>query len=162
MRRDLRGKLPRAVLLAALGCAGAGAGGHALASARLTQYAATAGERGTTVAMPLGIAMAAARRAGLASVDQAGGVVHLHQRRVAVTIINFSFRPAQLTVSAGTRITWTNHDSDPHTVVNLARTLHSEALDTDGTFSHVFTKPGTYAYYCGIHPYMHGTLVVRK
>ena len=60
-----------------------------------------------------------------------------------ITIDNFSFTPATLTIPAGTAVQWTNKDDIPHTVASDL--FKSKALDTDQTFSYTFTKPGTYA-----------------
>ena len=80
----------------------------------------------------------------------------------AVGIDNFTFNPATLTVKAGTTVTWTNKDDIPH---GLAATNNafkrSPALDTDDSFSFTFTTPGTYQYFCYIHPHMTGTIVVE-
>ncbi len=92
----------------------------------------------------------------------AGTVMRLHQRSVKVTISNFAFQPARLVVSPGTKIIWTNKDSDPHTVDSTTNVWTSEALDTDGQFARTFTKTGTFPYYCSIHPFMHGTVYVKK
>jgi len=78
-----------------------------------------------------------------------------------VTIDNFTFSPATLTVKAGTQVTWTNHDDMPHTVTSEDQTFKSKALDTDEKFSFTPSKPGTYTYYCSIHPKMTGKLVVE-
>jgi len=79
----------------------------------------------------------------------------------AVTIDNFSFMPAAITVKAGTTVTWTNKDEEPHSVVSSQEPMRSPTLaGTTNTFSHTFTRPGTYAYNCGIHPFMHGTVEV--
>ena len=91
-----------------------------------------------------------------------GAVVELHQHVVNVSIHNFAFGPARLVVSPGTRIVWTNKDSDPHTVDSTKGVWTSEALDTDSQFARVFRKTGTFPYYCSIHPFMHGTIVVKK
>ncbi|MBV8775852.1 MAG: cupredoxin family copper-binding protein [Alphaproteobacteria bacterium] len=81
----------------------------------------------------------------------------------AVTIDNFTFAPATLTVTAGTKVTWTNKDEEPHTVVSAdgGKTFKSEALDTDDKFSFTFAKPGTYKYFCSIHPHMTGLIIVK-
>jgi plastocyanin len=79
----------------------------------------------------------------------------------AVTIDNFSFGPATLTVAAGTMVTWTNRDDIPHTVVSTEGTFKSKAVDTDEKFSYTFAKPGTYSYFCSIHPKMTGKVVVQ-
>jgi plastocyanin len=80
-----------------------------------------------------------------------------------VTIDNFTFSPAELTIAPGTRVVWVNHDDIPHTATSDAnpRSFSSPALDTDETFSFVFTTPGDYAYFCAIHPHMRGKIVVK-
>ena len=78
-----------------------------------------------------------------------------------VKIDNFSFSPATITVAAGTTVRWTNHDDIPHTVVEDKEKFKSKTLDTDEQFSYTFTKPGTYDYFCSIHPKMTGKVVVQ-
>ena len=80
-----------------------------------------------------------------------------------VTIDNFSFSPAVLTVAVGTRVTWTNRDDIPHTVTDAAtpRAMKSPPMDTDETFAFTFDKLSTYAYFCSLHAHMQGTVVVR-
>jgi plastocyanin len=81
---------------------------------------------------------------------------------VEVKIDNFSFAPAALTVKAGTQITWTNADDIPHTVVSDDNaTFKSKVLDTDEKFTFTASKPGTYSYFCSIHPKMTGKVVVE-
>ena len=78
----------------------------------------------------------------------------------AVNIDNFAFAPASLTVTAGTTVTWTNHDEDPHNIVAEDGQFRSPTMSSGGTFSYKFSTPGTFSYVCGIHPFMHGTVVV--
>nr|WP_280700122.1 cupredoxin family copper-binding protein [Kitasatospora sp. GP82] len=81
----------------------------------------------------------------------------------AVTIKNFAFSPATLTVKAGTKVTWTNTDPDAHTVTSKQGSggpLQSAALATNDTYSYTFTAPGTYPYFCTIHPFMTATVEV--
>jgi len=80
---------------------------------------------------------------------------------VDVKIDNFTFTPQQLTVKAGDTVTWTNRDDIPHTVTSKTMAFRSKALDTDDKFSFTFTTPGTYAYFCSLHPHMTGTIVVE-
>jgi plastocyanin len=80
---------------------------------------------------------------------------------VEVKIDNFSFSPATITVPVGTTVRWTNRDDIPHTVVNDDQKFASKALDTDEQYSYTFTKPGTYGYFCSIHPKMTGKVVVQ-
>lgn len=77
-----------------------------------------------------------------------------------VRIDNFSFGPQTLHIAAGTSVTWINKDDIPHTVVS-SNLFRSSALDTGDKFSFTFAKPGTYSYFCGIHPKMTGTVEVR-
>jgi plastocyanin len=79
----------------------------------------------------------------------------------AVTIDNFSFSPATLTVPAGTTVVWTNKDDIPHTVVERNQKFRSKGLDTDDAYSYTFSEPGTYEYFCGMHPKMVGKVVVE-
>src|SRR5437763_1784746 len=78
-----------------------------------------------------------------------------------VAIDNFTFSPSTLTINAGTRVTWTNHDDVPHTVTSTHRSkvLASPALDTDEKYSFTFATRGTYPYYCTVHPHMTGTVI---
>ncbi len=78
-----------------------------------------------------------------------------------VKIDNFSFGPPSMTVAAGTTVTWINRDDIPHTVVSADGIFKSRAIDTDEKFSFTFAKPGTYSYFCSLHPKMTGTVVVR-
>ena len=80
---------------------------------------------------------------------------------IEIRIDNFSFGPTEVTVPAGTTITWTNHDDIPHTVVSTDKVFKSKVLDTDEKFSFTFATPGTYPYFCSIHPKMTGKVVVR-
>jgi len=79
----------------------------------------------------------------------------------AITIDNFVFGPQMLTVPVGATVTWTNRDDIPHTSVSTDGVFKSRVLDTDEKFSYTFTKPGTYSYYCTIHPKMTGKVVVQ-
>jgi len=78
-----------------------------------------------------------------------------------VVIDNFAFKPATLTVKAGTKVTWINHDDVPHTATSTDKRFNSGTLDTDGQFSFVFTDPGTYDYFCALHPKMTGQITVK-
>jgi plastocyanin len=113
------------------------------------------------------VAMAGMLLAGMAalSVGQKSLVVNAQQKpeMMEVKIDNFSFGPATLTVPAGATVTWTNRDDIPHTVVSTAdpKVFKSKVLDTDEKFSFTFSKPGTYPYFCSVHPKMTGTVIVQ-
>ena len=78
-----------------------------------------------------------------------------------VKIDNFSFGPETLKVSPGTTVTWINRDDIPHTVVSTDGVFKSKVRDTDEKFSYTFAKPGTYPYFCSVHPKMTGKVVVQ-
>jgi 3',5'-cyclic-AMP phosphodiesterase len=77
-----------------------------------------------------------------------------------VVVDNFNFAPATTAAAVGATITWTNRDDVPHNVVSTEKKFASPVLDTDEQFSHTFDVPGTYNYYCSIHPKMTGRVVV--
>ena len=78
-----------------------------------------------------------------------------------VLVQNFMFTPDSLTVAAGTTVTWTNLDAEPHTVSSDTGLFRSGALDTNDSFAFKFDEPGTYHFICSIHPQMMGTIVVE-
>jgi amicyanin len=88
-----------------------------------------------------------------------------HQMKPAeeyqVEIKDYAFKPATLTVKVGEKVTWTNRDEEPHQVGSVDKKLLSPVLDTDGRFSQTFSAPGTYEYYCTLHPRMTGKVVVK-
>ena len=102
---------------------------------------------------------------GVCGAGQKGSVTSAQEKMSAmeVKIDNFSFGPVTLTVPAGTTVTWTNRDDIPHTVVSTddPKTFKSKVLDTDEKFSFTFNKPGTYSYFCSIHPKMTGKVIVQ-
>ena len=80
-----------------------------------------------------------------------------------VSIDNFSFGPQTLTVKAGSTVTWTNKDDIPHGIGATNNAFpKSKALDTDDSYSFTFTTPGTYQYFCYLHPKMVGSIVVEQ
>ena len=80
-----------------------------------------------------------------------------------IVIKDFHFTPQTLTVKAGEKITWINRDEEPHTVVSVEKQFKkSPALDTDQEFTVTAGAPGTYTYFCSVHPKMTGTIVVEK
>ena len=80
----------------------------------------------------------------------------------SVTISDFKFAPASLTVKRGAKVTFTNHDSDAHTATaNDGHSFDTGMLDQGSSRTITLTKPGSYAYHCTVHSFMKGTLVVR-
>jgi plastocyanin len=140
-------------LLAA--CGGAG-GTEADAGLKASPGSSLPGFPGGSGAMPSsmpGMHMSSPPATAAAGAPVAGNVV---------AIKNFAFAPAALTVPAGTKVTWTNEDSDAHTVTSQGSggPLNSQAMNTGATFSYTFTKAGTYEYLCAIHPFMTATVTV--
>jgi plastocyanin len=78
----------------------------------------------------------------------------------AVSITNFAFSPAAITVTAGSTVVWTNNDSVQHDITFNGGGIASNVLNQNDTFSHTFPTAGTYHYICSIHPFMHGTVIV--
>jgi plastocyanin len=78
-----------------------------------------------------------------------------------VTIDNFTFSPMTIEVQRGATIKWVNKDDIPHVVASTAGVFKSRAIDTDGSFVFTFAEPGTYEYYCSVHPKMTGKIVVK-
>ena len=87
---------------------------------------------------------------------------HAAPAPVTVKISNFTFDAPVVTVPVGTTVTWVNDDDIPHTVVSDDRkAFRSRVMDTDGRFSFTFGTPGTFNYFCSIHPHMTGKVVVK-
>src|ERR1700753_3092593 len=79
-----------------------------------------------------------------------------------VSIDGFAFAPLTLTVKAGTTVTWTNRDEEPHTVVASDGSFRSPGMGTGATYSRTFPIAGKFDYVCSIHPMMRGTVVVTQ
>jgi len=77
-----------------------------------------------------------------------------------IRISSFMFMPMELTVKAGSTVTWTNLDDEAHTVVSVTGLFRSGALDTSERFAFAFDKPGVYHFTCSLHPRMVGTVIV--
>jgi plastocyanin len=84
-------------------------------------------------------------------------------KKNTIVIKEFAFNPPTLKVKAGEKITWINRDEEPHTVVSVGKKFQrSSALDTDQEFTITAGAPGTYEYFCSVHPKMTGTIVVEQ
>lgn len=77
-----------------------------------------------------------------------------------IAITNYQFVPSVVTVTPGTTVMWTNADSISHTVTAVDNSWNSGELSSGASYRHTFTKPGTYQYYCSIHPSMKGEVIV--
>jgi plastocyanin len=99
----------------------------------------------------LGLALCAFVPA-MAQATTSAATVHLH---------NDAFTPATITVRTGDTVRWINDDDDAHTVTATDGSFDSKGLDTNGSWSHTFTKAGTYKYFCELHPFMKATVIVK-
>lgn len=110
----------------------------------------------------MGLLLVAGFNHALGAIRPTNASPQMAQEMTAVVKIdNFSFLPPTLDIKAGTKVTWTNADDIPHTVVSDEKIFKSKALDTDEKFSFTFDKPGTYPYFCSLHPKMTAKVVVH-
>jgi plastocyanin len=93
-------------------------------------------------------------------IARAGARTEHGTRDPAVTIADFHFTPATITIHVGDTVTWTNQGPSPHTATASDGSFNTGVLNKGQSASHTFTKPGTFTYTCQIHPFMHGTVVV--
>lgn len=78
----------------------------------------------------------------------------------AVDIRDFAFSPAIVTIPAGASVHWVNRDDEPHSVAAEDKSYRSALLNTDDSYTRVYSQPGEYPYYCTLHPHMRGKIVV--
>jgi plastocyanin len=127
-----------------------------------TSYAGTGSRNATTQTGPVQVANPATNNG-----EPAKPSSELHKEMPAgaalnqVVMENFSFAPAVLTIKAGTKVTWINRDDVPHTATENDKRFNSGTMDTGGEFSFVFDSPGTYSYFCALHPRMTGQIIVK-
>jgi plastocyanin len=89
--------------------------------------------------------------------------IDITSKQNKIEIRDFAFNPQTLTVKSGEKVTWINRDEEPHTIVSIEKQFKkSTALDTDQEFTITAGAPGTYNYFCSVHPKMTGTIVVEK
>jgi plastocyanin len=79
---------------------------------------------------------------------------------LSIHIKDFKFNPTPVKIHSGDRVTFVNDDEEAHTVTSDDKSFDSEGLDGGKTWQHVFAKPGTYNYFCELHPYMKATIIV--
>ena len=126
-----------------------------LAISASVALAACSGAASPTAAPPSPAASVAANMAASSAASQAPAASD------AITIQNFAFAPASLTVKSGATVTWTNMDSPKHSVKWDDGTTGSDPLATGATYTRTFATAGTFTYVCGIHASMKGTIVVN-
>jgi plastocyanin len=101
------------------------------------------------IAAVIGLALAASTALALGS------------SKADVGIKEFRFAPSPLAVRPGTTVTWTNHDEETHTITSTTGAFASRGLGGDETFAQTFTRPGTYEYFCALHPHMRARVIVK-
>ncbi len=138
------GAVAAATLLAACGSSSSSGSGGGV-------YGGGGGGGVTTVAAAPGTGAAATAAGGGATPAAGAG---------AVSIKGFAFNPGDVTVKAGTKVTWTNNDSATHRIKSGDGSFDSDDLGNGATFDHTFGTAGKFAYICGIHPSMKGTITV--
>lgn len=85
-----------------------------------------------------------------------------NQAATAVTIQNFAFSPASLTIKKGETVTWTNKDSAPHQIASdMAGKFQGPSISNGQTYSFTFNETGSFPYHCAIHPMMKATITVQ-
>lgn len=77
-----------------------------------------------------------------------------------VHIRDFKYAPVQIRIHAGDRVTFVNDDTEAHTVSAQDRSFDSAGIDSGERWQHVFEKAGVFRYFCQLHPYMQGTIIV--
>src|SRR5215217_3160484 len=107
-------------------------------------------------------AMLAVLVASGAVLSRVGPIAAHQDAAFDVQVVDFAFEPGTLTVPAGTTVTWTNTGNRPHTVTADDGSFDSGRLDPGEQFSQTFDQPGTFAYHCGFHPEMQGSIVVTE
>jgi len=105
------------------------------------------------LSLVLGLAQLSLAVVLLATSPRAGG-------QAQVRIDNFSFGPSALSVASGTTVVWENGDDIPHTIVAADASFRSAAIDSEETYSFTFPAAGDYVYFCGLHPFMTGKIIV--
>ena len=78
-----------------------------------------------------------------------------------VTISNFAFTPAEVSVAVGSTVIFKNGDDTIHSIIADDGSFHSDGLDTNDEFRFTFTKAGVFSYHCGLHPFMQGKIDVK-
>lgn len=93
--------------------------------------------------------------------NAAGGAASAAAELAQIEMSDDVFKPAQLTVPVGTKVTWVNRGTKAHTVVGNDKLFDSGLVDVNGQFSYTYTAPGNYPYHCAPHPKMLGLIIVK-
>jgi plastocyanin len=107
----------------------------------------------------MSMSMAVSHSASMPHTMPASAVVK--SGHAAVQITNYAFSPSRITVKAGTRITWTNHDKTAHTATANTMSFGTGTIAPKASKTVDFKRPGVYKYHCLFHAFMTGTVVVK-
>ncbi len=121
----------------------------------------TVEERKMSVSHPILVLMALVVVTLASMADARSAVSHVVKAPARIHIAGDAFQPAALTVTAGSKVTWTNADDDPHTVTAQG-SFDSGGLAQGDSYSRTFRTPGRYIYFCKVHPFMKGVIVVTS
>jgi plastocyanin len=77
-----------------------------------------------------------------------------------VQIVEFSYEPDPVVVQVGGKVTWQNEDTAPHTATADDGSFDTGIIEKGKLGSATFKEPGTFTYFCEVHPTMHGTVEV--
>jgi plastocyanin len=118
------------------------------------------------VAALLGNIQAGITESDTISVAKSDVVIPMSASRPGCNEANWCYSPSEITANVGSTITWLNEDSGLHTVTsgyydNFDGTFDSGHIDPGKTFSYTFEKLGDFHYYCTLHPWMEGTVIVK-
>jgi plastocyanin len=103
----------------------------------------------------------AASQASSAAAATTAASAPVRSGKVAVSIRGFAFQPKTLTVTAGTRVTFTNHDQTAHTATSTKPGFDTGTVKPGKSATVLLKRPGTYTFYCQFHAFMRGTIVVK-
>ena len=103
----------------------------------------------------------ASTAAGTTSSSAASTAAPVRSGLVKVAISNYAFHPATITVAAGTKVTFSNHDQTAHTATSTQQAFDTGTVKPGHSVTVVLKKPGSYTYYCQFHAFMRGTVVVK-
>ena len=115
------------------------------------------------LAAAAGVALLSALLATVFAPLKLDGTERVAAASYRVRMASYAFAPASITVAEGDTITWANEDTAPHTVTTTSgpQALNSPYLSRGQSWSFTFTVPGTYTYYCTVHPDMRAQVIVR-
>jgi plastocyanin len=133
----------------------------------MTKRRSTPGAAAAVIALSLALAACGSSSSGSGAAGSAASATATPATKapssgnVPIAISNYSYRPPTITVLAGTRVTFTNDDQTSHTATSTRTAFDTGTVKPGHGATVVFSRPGTYTYYCQFHAFMHGTVLVK-